>query len=156
MTEARDTVATWIRIGLVALAVPQLFVGAWAILDPSGWYDSFPGFGADLVAADGPYNMHLATDAGAGFLATSVVLVLGALWGRRREVAMALLSYTAFAVPHFTYHALHDAPGLTSSEDAQSVLSLAFGAGAPVVLLVVLWRTWDRQGATRPDVVAVG
>lgn len=143
MTEPRDTVATWIRVGLVALAPVQLLVGLWATFDPAGWFEDF-GIGARWVAADGPYNMHLTTDAAAGFLATGVILLLGAAWGGRREVAVALVGYTAFAVPHFAYHLLHDAPGLTSSENTQSVLSVAFGAVAPVVLLVGLWRTWDR------------
>ena len=146
MNETKDSAVGWIRIAVAALAVPQLTVGVWAIADPSGWFEDF-GVGARWVAADGPYNMHLTTDAAAGFLATGVLLLLGAYWGRRREVAMALIAYTAFAVPHFTYHLLHDAPGLTSSENTQSVLSVAFGAGAPIVLLIALWRTWDRDTA---------
>ena len=149
MNETNDSAVGWIRIALVALAVPQLAVGLWASLDPAGWFDDF-GIGAHWVSADGPYNMHLTTDAAAGFLATGVLLLLGAWWGRRREVAMALIAYTCFAVPHFLYHLLHDAPGLTSSENAQSVASVAFGAGAPVVLLVALWRTWDRTDAPAP------
>src|ERR1044072_5045890 len=125
MSDTHDTAVPWIRIGLVALAVPQLVVGLWAIFDPSGWFEDF-GVGAHWVSADGPYNMHLTTDAAAGFLATGVVLLLGAWWGRQREVAMALVGYAFFAVPHFLYHLLHDAPGLTSSENTQSVLSVAF------------------------------
>jgi hypothetical protein len=74
-------VATWVRIGLVALAVPQAVTGLWAILDPSGWFTEFPGFDPRLVAADPPYNAHLANDTGAGFLATAVALSLAAWWG---------------------------------------------------------------------------
>lgn len=142
-----DTTPTWIRLGLVALAVPQLVTGLWATLDPAGWYAGFPGFGADLVAAEPPYNHHLTTDAGAGFLATAVILLLGALWGRRREVVLALVGYTVLAVPHFLYHAMHEAPGLTSSENAGSVASVAIGAGLPVLLLAALWRTSDRPSS---------
>ena len=142
-----DTAPTWIRLGLAALAVPQLVTGLWATLDPAGWYADFPGFGADLVAADPPYNHHLATDAGAGFLATAVILVLGALWGRRREVLLALIGYAVLAVPHFLYHATHDATGLSSSENIVNVGSVAVGAGIPLVLLAALWRTWSRRSA---------
>jgi hypothetical protein len=39
-----EVVATWVRIGLVALAVPQAVTGLWAILDPSGWFTEFSGF----------------------------------------------------------------------------------------------------------------
>lgn len=144
MNDTNDSAVGWIRIALVALAVPQLVVGLWASFDPTGWFDDF-GLGAAWVSADGPYNMHLTTDAAAGFLATGVLLLLGAWWGRRREVLMALVAYTFFAVPHFLYHLRHDAPGLSSAENTQSVLSVAFGAGAPIVLLLALWRTWDRD-----------
>jgi hypothetical protein len=129
------TTRTWVRLGLVALAVPQLFTGLWAIFDSAGWYDDFPGTGASWVAADGPYNGHLATDAGAGFLATAVILLLAAAWGRRREVTLALVGYLAFAVPHLSYHLRNSAPGLTDSENAQSVSGLVVGAILPLVLL---------------------
>ena len=135
---------TWVRLGLVAVALPQLVTGLWAVLDSRGWYDDFPGLGASWVAADGPYNGHLATDAGAGFLATAVGLLLAAAWGRRREVTLALVIYLVGAVPHLTYHVLTDAPGLSSSENTKSVASLAVGVALPLVLL---WG--NRDGALR-------
>jgi len=126
---------TWVRLGLVAVALPQLVTGLWAVLDSSGWYEDFPGLGASWVAADGPYNAHLATDAGAGFLATGVVLLIAAAWGRRREATLALVTYLVFAVPHLTYHLRNSAPGLTDAENVQSVGSLVVGALFPLVLL---------------------
>ncbi len=135
---------TWVRLGLVAVAVPQLVTGLWAVLDPSGWYEDFPGLGASWVAADGPYNGHLATDAGAGFLATAVVLLLAAAWGHRREVTLALITYLVMAVPHLTYHLRNAAPGLTDSENAQSVGSLVVGALFPLVLL------WGNRDSAAP------
>ncbi|MDP1818847.1 MAG: hypothetical protein Q8K58_03025 [Acidimicrobiales bacterium] len=121
-------------MGLVALAVPQLVTGAWAVFDPAGWFQDFPGFGPALVGADPPYNAHLATDAGAGFLATGVLLVLAALWGRPREVVLALVTHLVFSTPHLVFHVRNPAPGLTSSEDAQNVATLAIAVALPVLL----------------------
>ena len=126
---------TWVRLGLLALAVPQLITGIWAVFDPSGWYKDFPGFGPSLVASEPPYNGHLATDAGAGFLATGVILLLGAAWGHRREITLALVGYLAFAVPHAVFHSRNDAPGLTDSENTQNVITLLISAAFPLVLL---------------------
>jgi hypothetical protein len=138
----RALVADWVRLGLVALAVPQLATGTWALVDASHWFDQFPGFDPRLVAAEPPFNAHLAADAGAGFLATAVVLLLAARWGDRRSVVLSLAGYATFAVPHFVYHAANPAPGLSGAEDAVNVLVLAVGAAAPAVLL------W---GAARPS-----
>ncbi len=71
-------VSPLVRWGLaLALAPAQLVTGLWAVLAPLAWFDDFPGLGPSLIAADPPYNQHLATDAGAGFLATGVALVVG-------------------------------------------------------------------------------
>ena len=137
MSEPEDqtvAVAIWVRIGLVALAVPQAITGLWAILDPSGWFADFPGFDPRLVAADPPYNGHLATDVGAGFLATAVALSLAAWWGERRPVYLALATYLAFAIPHLVYHAANPAPGLSDEEDLRNVATLVIAAVVPLVL----------------------
>jgi hypothetical protein len=143
--ETTTVVADWVRAGLVALGVVQLYTGVWAIVDPSGWFARFPGFDPRLVAADPPYNAHLATDAGAGFLATAVALLLAAWWAERRVVLVALAAYLAFAVPHLVFHAANPAPGLTAGEDARNVVTLVIAAGFPLVLA---WGT--RPGRTRP------
>ena len=91
---------TWVRIGMLVLAVPQLAIGIWAMLAPHSWYESFPGVHPHLIAADPPYNAHLATDAGIGFFCTGVGLLVAAAWGRRSGVYVALVTFLAFAVPH--------------------------------------------------------
>jgi hypothetical protein len=139
----QDRAPTWVRIGLVALAVPQLFTGIWAVLRPEHWFERFPGLDPRLVAAEPPFNAHLATDAGAGFLATGVVLAGAAMWAHRHGVVLALATYLAFAVPHLAYHAANPAPGLTSAQDAQNVATLAVGVALPVVLL---WGVRRRPG----------
>lgn len=132
---------------LVTLAVPQLVTGAWAVLAPQDWYESFPGIDPRLVAAEPPFNTHLATDAGAGFLATGVALAVAAAWGRRSGVYLALLTYLAFAIPHFVYHAAHPAPGLTGAEDTRNVVLLGSG------LLLALLFAWGAR-RRRPPVIA--
>ena len=133
MTDDQE-VPTWVRLGLVvALALPQLAVGLWAVLDPSGWFEDFPGVDPRLVAAEPPFNQHLATDAGAGFLATGVALVAAAAWGRRSGVLVALAALVAFAVPHLAYHAANPSDLLSSGEDALNVVVLA----TPLVLAMV-------------------
>lgn len=133
----------WVRVGLVVgLALPQLVVGLWAVLDPSGWYQDFPGVDPRLVAAEPPFNRHLATDAGAGFLATGVALVAAAAWARRSGVLVALAALVAFAVPHLAYHATHPSDLLTSGEDALNLVVLA----VPVALAAVLAVATVRRG----------
>jgi hypothetical protein len=135
----------WVRLGLVALAVPNVATGLWAVLAPANWYERFPGWDPRLVAAEPPYNAHLVTDAGAGILASGVVLVLAAWLGDRRSVMLGLVAFAAFAVPHAAYHVLNPAPGLTTAEDIQNAGLLVFTVVAAVVLFVVTAR--GRDGA---------
>lgn len=120
--------AYWVRLGVaVTLAAPQLVIGSWAVTAPANWFSSFPGFDPRLVAAQPPYNEHLATDAGAGFVATGVVLLVAAIWGNRASVSTALLAYAVFTVPHVMYHAANPADALTGFEDLANVLALGSG-----------------------------
>lgn len=122
----------------MTLAVPQLVIGVWAVLAPRNWFETFPGIDPRLVAAEPPYNAHLATDAGAGFLATGLALAVAALWGQRAAIQIALLAYGAFAVPHLLYHGASPAPGLTGGEDLFNVAVLATG---PALAALFAWRT---------------
>lgn len=96
--------ATWVRIALVALDVPNVVAGLWAVLAPRSWYESFPGFDPRLVAAEPPFNAHLATDAGSGLSASGAVLLVAAWFGDRRSVALATVDFACFTVPHAAYH----------------------------------------------------
>ena len=118
----------WVRLGVaVTLAAPQLLIGLWAVTAPGNWFRNFPGFDPRLVAAEPPYNHHLASDAGAGFLATGVVLLVASIWGNRASVFTALLAYAAFTVPHVLYHATNPADALTGFENVTNVLALGSG-----------------------------
>lgn len=128
------SVLTWIRWLVLALAIPQLVTGLWAVFDPANFFESFPGFGPALVAAEPPLNNHLATDAGAGFLATGIALLWAFARPRRETVLMALATYLAFAVPHAAYHIVNPSPGLTASEDVTNAITLLLGVALALTL----------------------
>lgn len=70
----------WVRLGLVIALVPaQIATGLWALFATRHWFDHFPGIGAKLVAAEPPYNAHLASDTGAAFLTTGLALIAAAI-----------------------------------------------------------------------------
>lgn len=120
--------ASWVRLGVaVTLAAPQLVIGLWAVTAPANWFNNFPGFDPRLVAAEPPYNRHLAADAGAGFLATGAVLLIAAIWGSRPAILTAVLAYAFFTVPHVLYHATHPADVLTGFDNFANVLALGSG-----------------------------
>lgn len=149
-------VAGWVRLALIALGVPNVLTGAWALFAPENWFERFPGWDPRLVAGEPPFNAHLATDAGAGFLATGVVVLLAAWLADARTVQVALLGYAAFAIPHALYHAVNPAPELSSAENAQSVASVVFSAVVTVALLVAVQRSGNdrRPGARAQEVAA--
>jgi hypothetical protein len=138
--------ASWVRLGVaVTLAAPQLLIGLWAVTAPSNWFRNFPGFDPRLVAAEPPYNHHLASDAGAGFLATGVVLLVAAIWGNRASLLTALLAYAAFTVPHVLYHATNPADALSGPEDVTNVLALGSGL---ILSGVFAWSLRPRAAAS--------
>jgi hypothetical protein len=124
----------WVRIGLVVLGGPNVVAGLWAIVAPRNWFDHFPGWDPRLVAAEPPFNSHLAVDAGAGLFASGVVLLAAAWLADRRSVTLALLAFTAFAAPHAVYHSLNPAPGLSTAEDVVNAAVLVFVVAAAVAL----------------------
>lgn len=78
-----------VRLGLLILGVPNVVLGAWAVLFPHDWCKTFPGAGRHWLGHYGPYNSHLATDVGAGFFAIGLLLILAAAWHERRVVQLA-------------------------------------------------------------------
>lgn len=145
-TPSSSSVPLWVRIGLIALGLPNALAGLWAVVAPEGWYDKFPGWDPRLVAAEPPFNAHLVTDAGAGLLASGVVLLVAAWLADRRSTVLAVVAFLAFAVPHTAYHAANPSPGLTSGEDAQNVITLVFSCVVAVALLI--GSTAQRAGRT--------
>lgn len=124
-----------LRLGLLILGVPQLAIGAWALISPSGWFDTFPGAGHHWLDAYGPYNSHLATDVGATFIAIGLILILAAIWLERRVVQLALIGYLAYAVPHAVYH-------LANDHDIGGSDQVVNGATLVLSLLLALTLLW--------------
>jgi hypothetical protein len=129
-------VRPWVRIGLVVLAPANIATGLWALVATRSWFDDFPGVGARLVAAEPPFNEHLARDAGAGFLATGVALLAAAALGRRNAVLVALLAYVTFSLPHLVYHAANQPAALSGAAQAVNVALLS---SSVVLALVLAW-----------------
>ncbi len=146
----------WVRWGMLAVAVPQLATGLWAVLAPRRWFDDFPGLGPALVGAEPPYNQHLATDAGGAFLATGVALLIAVIWPRRQLAMLALVTYLTFAIPHAIYHAAHEAPGLSGIADAANVMLLFIGVAAAAGLLWGAWRATPARSAAGLDRSSLG
>lgn len=140
-----------LRILLVAMGVPNLVAGLWAVLAPRSWFDDFPGWAPRLVAALPPFNEHLATDAGAGLLATGVGAVVAA-WLLRRDVVLTAAGvYLVFAGPHALWHLTHPADALTGAENALNAGFLVLAASAAVAVLVLALGLPDREPtATSP------
>ena len=150
-------VPSWVRIALLALGLPNVLTGAWAVLSPQNWFDNFPGFDPRLVAAEPPYNAHLATDAGAGLLASGLLLLAAAWLADGRSVRLGLVGYGAFAIPHAAWHTFNPSEALTTAEDVRNAGLLLFVAAATIGLYVVVSRNGEHDrsvGAQREGVPA--
>lgn len=128
------------RAFAIALALPQTVIGVWAVVSPRGWYDNFPGLGPALAAAEPPFNAHLITDAGAGFLATGGLLLGVSLFGDPAAMRIAAIGYLLFCGPHLAWHAANPSARLDTFNDVLNVVLI----GAQVLgaaTLFVLTRT---------------
>lgn len=131
----------WVRAGLVYLTVSFLVVGLWATLWPRTFYEGFPGGGRHWLEGDGPYNAHLVSDAGVGFLAVGTVLLFAAVWMERRVVQVALTATIVHGGLHLLFHLRHPNEALNRADTLMSNGGLALGAILAVVLLVAVSRT---------------
>lgn len=134
------------RLGLALLALSSVFVGAWAVLDPRGFYDSFPGAGRHWVSVDGPYNQHLVRDVGSLNLALAVLAAVAAWKLGPVLVRTAAVALLANAVPHFAYHATH----LSVYGASDKVANLIALGAAVVIPCVVLGASLSPAGRRRP------
>jgi hypothetical protein len=89
------------------------------------------------VAALPAYNEHLMRDVGGLFLATGFLLLAAAWAMERRLVAVALVSYLLFSIPHTAYHLFNLEP-YASGDAVANVITLAATVLLPVWLLVRL------------------
>lgn len=132
-------ISTARRLGLLVLALQGAFVGAWALVGPRSFYDSFPGFGRHWTAVTGPYNEHFVTDVGAAYLALAAAAVLALAWADLRTCRLAGAAWAVFSTPHLSFHVRH-LDGLTTLDRIGELTSLA-ATLVVAVLLVLPGRT---------------
>jgi hypothetical protein len=124
---------TWI---VAILGLLHLAWGVGAVAAPRWFFDNFPGLGRHWTAAYPPYNEHLMTDVGAGFLALGVILLIAAALRDRKVTNVVLAGLLVFSTAHLAFHLRH--PGNLAGPDlVASLVSLALGVAVPGVLLVV-------------------
>lgn len=132
-----------LRVGLLVLAATQAFVGLWALPAPRSFYDDFPAPGHNWVSVLPPYNEHLVRDVGALSLALTVLLVAAAIWLDRRLVAITLVVFAVWTIPHVVFHSFH----LHGFSPLDAVLQTV-GFGIEVVVAAVLAVVLVRSGRT--------
>lgn len=124
------------RGGTALLALVNLGWGGWAVVDPLGFFRTFPGFGHRWTSAYPPFNDHLVTDLGATFITLGFLLGVGAATADRRLRWLALGATLLFNLLHLSYHATHR--GLLGALDyGLSTASLVAGVLAPLALMAV-------------------
>ncbi|RBY75668.1 hypothetical protein DQ239_16480 [Blastococcus sp. TF02-09] len=122
---------TALRSGLALLAAVQLVLGGWTLLSPASFYDDVP-----TVDLTPPFSEHAFRDLGGATLGLAVVLIAAAVWTERRLIAVALLAYLAFSVPHLIFHLGH-LQGAGGPTAAVLVVLLAGSVALPLALLAV-------------------
>jgi hypothetical protein len=130
----------WVRIGLFVLCVSNVFTGVWAVMDPRGWWDSFPGFGHAWVSGFGAYSEHLVRDVGGFFLGFGVLFLIATFFLEKRLAVASLISWLFFAVPHLVYH-MSEQGTLSDADNLLSLEALAFVVALPILILVAITRT---------------
>lgn len=142
---------SWLRGGLLFLAVTQFFPFAWAMLAPRSFYESFPFGDPGWVQLLPPYNEHLVRDVGGLGVALGIVLAGAAVIGRRDIARVALLGFVVYDVPHAVFHTLHLHGFSTADAIAQTALFVV-----QLLVVVALWvlagRVPDERRTTRTAV----
>lgn len=118
------TAAQTVRTGLWGLAVTQLLVGGWQLLDPLSFYRQVP-----TVADYPPYSEHLLRDLGGLNLAIAVPLVFAGFTLDRRLVLGSLLGYLVYATSHLVFH-------LADPGQGEAVWHSALVAGLTLLVVV--------------------
>ncbi|MFJ4785926.1 hypothetical protein [Streptomyces sp. NPDC088794] len=140
-----NTKIRYAALGL--LAVVALYTGFWAYFSPTGWYANFPGLGLSWLPQLGPYNEHLAKDAGAMFLALGALTLIALRSVRNtRLVQTTGAVWLVFNVLHFSYHVQH----LDMYGTRDQVLNVVFLAALVLLAIVLLLPVRSvREGGTR-------
>lgn len=126
------------RAVLGILGAVQLTNGLYALLAPRSFYGDFP-LGRGWVEALPAYNEHLVRDVGGLFLGTAILLLAAAWSLERRLVAVSLVSFLAFSLPHFVFHMFNLEP-YSTGDLIGNVVTLLFTVAAPIALLATMLR----------------
>lgn len=114
---------SWIRAGLLVLALGNGIPAIWAAAFPRSFYDRFPGDHPGWAALFPPYNEHLVRDFGAALLPFAVLALWAVGWPHPRMVAAACVASLAFSVPHLIFHQTHHV--MSHSATAQVISQVA-------------------------------
>jgi hypothetical protein len=128
----------WVRGLLVALGLPQLSIGLWALFGPRSFYGDFPGR-RGWVEKLGPYDEHLVRDVGSLFVGLGALMLIAAVLLGRRLVLAAIVTWLLFAVPHAIYHMLNLGPYATGDAIANAA-TLGWTVVAPLIVLGLVLR----------------
>ena len=137
-----------LRWFMVALAVPSLVIGVWALIAPHGFYNGFPGGGRHWVSALGPYNEHLVRDFSAMNLAVGSLLVFAAVTLDRRLSQGALMALAVYSAPHLGYHLTALGP-YSTSDAVLNVVALSLNLLVPLALLALTRESVQAGGGSR-------
>jgi hypothetical protein len=121
---------SWVRSGLIFLAVGEVVLGGFAYLGPRNFYNDIP-----TVAMDPPFSQHFVSDIGAFFVAQGVMMAAAAIIMEHRLVRAALASYLTFAVLHLAFHASHLA-GMPRADAIGLVIALSLDVVVPAAMLI--------------------
>lgn len=127
----------WLQWNLWLLAIVPLIIGFWAFFAPYHFYDIFQLPGRHWISTLGPYNEHLVRDYGANNLGFGVMLAATAVLLERQLTQVALVSWLAFAVPHFIFH-LTQTRHFQLFDNVTQLSSLGFVVLLPLVLLFLV------------------
>ena len=121
------------RLGFAALGLVNLVWGAWAVVAPHHFFDTFPGLGLHWTASYPPFNQHLTIDLGATMLTLAVLFAGAAIADRPAVSWLTGIATALFGTLHFGYHALH-AGHMGTADRVMSLVSLIGGAVVPPAL----------------------
>ena len=126
------------RALLVVGALSALVPGAWAAFAPRSFYDTFPGVG-HWVRTLPAFNEHLATDAGAFYLAFALLFAWAAVTLRRSLVIPLCAAWALFSVIHLVFHLTH-LNGFSTANAVGESLSLALVLVLPGAIVWLMRR----------------
>ena len=137
-----------IRAALLAVGAAQLAVGALLLFAPRSFYDEFPGFGREWVAALPPFSEHPFTDFGGALLGIGAATLAAAVTMRPGAVQVACVANIVQGTAHFAYHLAH-AGALPTADTIVNQALIAIGPLVCAAVLVALPRANLAKGVSR-------